>query len=79
MAYWETYNSSNEFISKEDLEEEEEEILDNVRYLDPSTALILDSDGNVLKCKCGKPANYEIYVNEGYCIRCKECFSHVKD
>ena len=45
----------------------------NVRFLDANQVTMEDAEGNVILCKCGKPATEFIIGIEAYLGRCSEC------
>lgn len=44
-----------------------------VRFMDPTNAVMYDAEGNILKCKCGKPAALATMGQETYVAWCVEC------
>lgn len=43
------------------------------RFLNYSQVKMYDSEGEVMLCKCGKPATEGIIGKEAYIARCSEC------
>ena len=45
----------------------------NIRFLNPDSVKMHDSDGNVVLCKCGKPAGSGVIGKEAFVAWCSEC------
>lgn len=46
---------------------------EKLRFVDPESVRMYDSEGNVMLCKCGKPASSGIMGKEAYQVWCKDC------
>lgn len=46
---------------------------DNINWLNPENAKAYDSEGGIIKCKCGKDAGFVLLGKEGYLAYCSEC------
>lgn len=45
----------------------------NIRFLDPSQVTMRDSEGNIILCKCGKPAGSMISGKNAFLAHCSDC------
>lgn len=45
----------------------------NVRFLPPLSVKIYDADGNVINCRCGKPAVSAAMGKEAFVAWCEDC------
>lgn len=44
-----------------------------VRFPSPNSARMYDTEGNIVLCKCGKPAGSGAYGREAYIAWCEDC------
>ena len=45
----------------------------NIRFLHPESSKMCDSDGEIVLCKCGKPAGGAIMGKEAFIAWCTDC------
>lgn len=45
----------------------------NVRFLNPESVRMYDSEGKVINCKCGKPAGSAAMGKEAFVAWCSDC------
>lgn len=45
----------------------------DVRFLDPENVRVYDREGNVINCKCGKPAGSAAMGKEEFVAWCADC------
>ena len=44
-----------------------------IRFLDPDSVRMYDTEGNVMLCKCGKPAGGGVFGKEAFQVWCTDC------
>lgn len=44
-----------------------------IRFLEPDSVRMYDSEGNVMSCKCGKPAGAGVFGQEAFQVWCTDC------
>ena len=45
----------------------------NIRFINPEAVRMYDSGGNVMLCKCGKPAGSAVIGTEAFIVWCSDC------
>ena len=51
----------------------------NVRFLNPEDVRMYDSEGNVVLCKCGRPAGSAAYGTKAMIAWCEDCYPLAKE
>lgn len=44
-----------------------------IRFINPENVSLYDSEGNIILCKCGKPAGTSVIGKEAFVAWCEDC------